>query len=292
MRQRIEKTTERRGDTLIEVMLSISIFAMVSLLTINMMNNGINTAQRTLETEMARNEIDAQAEALRYIHNNYVAERNMDNSQFRDAWNSITAKAMKPSDLVDKESETFKAYFDINNMETCDDAYVKPGGHLDSYNAFIINPRLLIPNNFSNSGKDQTMAINHGDIEYLGVGYRDLLDEMLVYYRNGEDASSKFASPSLYPRIIYSPLQTRDGNKNSGKTTENGALYDGTEIYNKIERAEGIWINVAGNNNNKLDVKRSDYFDFYIRTCWQSAGTNTPSTITTVVRLYNPEVME
>ena len=69
-------------------------------------------------------------------------------------------------------------------------------------------------------------------------------------------------------------------------------MYDGTEIYNKIERAEGIWINVAGNNNNKLDVKRSDYFDFYIRTCWQSAGTNTPSTITTVVRLYNPEVME
>ena len=60
----------KRGDTLIEVMLSISIFAFVAMLTINMMNDGINTAQRTLEAEMARNEIDAQAEALRFIHNN------------------------------------------------------------------------------------------------------------------------------------------------------------------------------------------------------------------------------
>ena len=39
----------RRGDTLIEVMLSISIFAVVALLSVNLMNDGINTAQRTLE---------------------------------------------------------------------------------------------------------------------------------------------------------------------------------------------------------------------------------------------------
>ena len=66
---------EKRGDTLIEVMLSIAIFSLVAIITINMMNDGLNTAQRTLETEMARNEIDAQAEALRFIHNNYVSER-------------------------------------------------------------------------------------------------------------------------------------------------------------------------------------------------------------------------
>ena len=78
----------RRGDTLIEVMLSISIFAVVALLTINLMNGGINTAQRTLEVAMARNEIDAQAEALRFIHHSYVAERQMnsDESSFRYIW--------------------------------------------------------------------------------------------------------------------------------------------------------------------------------------------------------------
>jgi hypothetical protein len=236
---------------------------------------------------MARNEIDGQAEALRYIHNNYVAERNMDNSQFRAAWDMITSKAMKPKDLVDKVSDTTKTYFDINNMSSCSEPY-GIGHHLDNYKAFIVNPRLLIPNNFSNSSKDQLNAVNHGDIEYLGVKYKDLLKQMLVYYRDGESTSSKFVAPSLYPRIIYRSLV----NSTDAGTSEDGALYDGSNIYNEISRVEGIWINVAGNNDKVNSVKRSDYFDFYIRTCWQSPGSMTPSTITTVVRLYNPEVME
>ncbi|MBR3176640.1 prepilin-type N-terminal cleavage/methylation domain-containing protein [Candidatus Saccharibacteria bacterium] len=292
MRQIEKQTSRRRGDTLIEVMLSISIFAMVSLLTINMMNDGINTAQRTLETEMARNEIDGQAEALRYIHNNYVAERNMDKSQFRDAWNKITSKAMKPSELVDKPTD--KIFFDINNMEKCDDAYGE-NGHLANYQAFIINPRLLIPNNLSNNSQDRVKQIvqaNQTNVEYLGVPYANLLDQMLVYYKNDLGISSKFSAPSLYPRIIYRALSTDASEGINGGTSDDGALYDGSNIYNEVSRVEGIWINVAGNNNRINSVKRSDYFDFYIRTCWHSAGTHVPSTITTVVRLYNPEVME
>ena len=63
-------------------------------------------------------------------------------------------------------------------------------------------------------------------------------------------------------------------------------------IYNRLNRAEGIWVNAVGDNNNPSRTRKSNYFDFYIRVCWQSAGTRVPSTITTVVRLYNPEVME
>ncbi len=275
MRQKLEKQSNRRGDTLIEVMLSISIFAMVSLLTINMMNGGINTAQRTLEAEMARNEIDGQADALRYIHNNYVAERNMDNSQFRTAWNTITQKAMRPSQVKDGEDDN--VFFDINNMESCEEPYGS-GNHLESFDAFVINPRLLIPNNFSDEGEHNT------DIKYMGVEYKNLINKMFVYAR---DANNKvFYPPSLYPRIIYKEMDSSATNDELGDRS----LYDYGAIYNDIARAEGIWINAVGNDD--TFSYRSDYFDFYIRTCWHSAGTRVPSTITTVVRLYNPEVME
>ena len=56
------------GDTLIEVMFSVTVFALVIVVSINLMNGGINTAQKTLEVTMTRNEIDAQAEAIRFIH--------------------------------------------------------------------------------------------------------------------------------------------------------------------------------------------------------------------------------
>ena len=296
MRRELEKRNNRRGDTLIEVMLSISIFAMVALLTINMMNDGINTAQRTLEAEMARNEIDGQSEALRFIHNNYVAERNMDKSQFRLAWNRITEKASAASSIKDNEfneEDGTMTFFDINNMESCEEPYT--GGdnsHLSKFGAFIINPRLLIPNNYGGNDVNATTFSSEG-IEYMKVGYKDLLGKMLIYYKErddqGQPLASKFAAPSLYPRIIYKKLE-----KDNGESADKRSLSDMGNIYNEVDRVEGIWINAVGNASEiaSKNAKRSDYYDFYIRTCWHSAGTRVPSTITTVVRLYNPEVME
>lgn len=296
MRSQLKHKTSRRGDTLIEVMLSISIFAMVALITINMMNDGINTAQRTLEAEMARNEIDGQSEALRFIHNNYVAERNMDKSQFRLAWNRITERASLASSIKDNEfnvEDGTTTFFDINNMESCEEAYT--GGdksHLTKFKAFIVNPRLLIPNNYGGGSVNTTTFSSEG-IDYMKVGYEELLGKMLIYHNERDDQgkplASKFATPSLYPRIIYKKLK-----EDNDESADERSLSDMGNIYNEVERAEGIWINAVGNASREtsIDAKRSDYYDFYIRTCWHSAGTRVPSTITTVVRLYNPEVME
>ena len=257
------RQVKRRGDTLIEVMLSISIFAMVALVTINMMNGGINTAQRTLEYEMARNEIDAQAEALRFVHNSYVSElqKAKGKGQFGNIWDTITKRAVKPSTITNGS-------FDINNMDSCDDAY---GGdtqrHLNKYKAFVLNPRLMVPK-LSDS------------FTYLEQGYSDLMKNMVVNY-NASDGIMN--SPSLYPRIVYKKLKEDSGtcqNADCDRLDEGGAL------YNAIGSAEGIWLNAVGNNG--YSVSNSDYFDFYIRTCWHSTGSNAPSTITMVVRLYNP----
>lgn len=270
----------RRGDTLIEVMLSISIFSLVAMITINMMNDGINTAQRTLEAEMARNEIDAQAEGLRFIHNNYVAERQKleSDSQFRAIWNKITARAARPSvtqkDMTDNAGSN--RAFDINEMNSCAEAY-QSNAHLDHYKAFVLNTRLIMPELSTNSG-----------FRYLGYTYDQLIEHTVVYKEPGSSSSKKsFAEPSLYPRIIYTKLNNKDPNieKKRDQLDESG------EIFNEIETAEGIWID-AVSNTDTYSKSGADYYDFYIRTCWQAAGQHVPSTITTVVRLYNPEVME
>lgn len=268
----------RRGDTLIEVMLSISIFALVAMITINMMNDGINTAQRTLEAEMARNEIDAQAEALRFIHNSYVSERQKteSDSQFRKMWKKLTSNAIRPSmtaeDLADKADGKS---FDINDMNSCEEPY-QSQAHLDRYRAFVLNTRLILPELSSN-----------GNFKYLGRSYSALSDSMIVF-RNGVNGN-KLQAPSLYPRIIYSKLKsTAIG---GAANNVDGNLDEGKDIYNDISAAEGIWVNAVSNVDNATKTG-ADYYDFYIRTCWHAAGQRVPSTITTVIRLYNPEVME
>lgn len=274
MRRQVK--TSRRGDTLIEVMLSISIFALVAMITINMMNDGINTAQRTLEAEMARNEIDAQAEALRYIHNNYVAERQKleSESQFRKIWNKLISKASRPGATVAKRAETESGKsFDINDMNSCEEPYAEQA-HLQLYDAFILNTRLIMPELSTES-----------DFKYLGYNYNELTNHMIAY-RNTD--TKKFSAPSLYPRIIFGKL----ANKGTGKkNTEEANLDEGKDIFNDIAVAEGIWID-AVSNIDTYGKTGADYYDFYIRTCWHAAGQRVPSTITTVVRLYNPEVME
>lgn len=270
----------RRGDTLIEVMLSISIFALVAMITINMMNDGINTAQRTLEAEMARNEIDAQAEALRFIHNNYVAERQKleSDSQFRAIWNKITDRAARPSvtkkDISDNAGSNKS--FDINEMNSCSEPY-ETNGHLDFYKAFVLNTRLIMPELSANNS-----------FSYLGYSYKNLIEHTVVYKDSGSSKDKKtFAEPSLYPRIIYKKLNSNDPEIEKKRDH----LDEGGEIFNEIESAEGIWID-AVSNIDSYGKSGADYYDFYIRTCWQAAGQHVPSTLTTVVRLYNPEVME
>lgn len=267
----------KRGDTLIEVMLSISIFAFVAMLTINMMNDGINTAQRTLEAEMARNEIDAQAEALRYIHNNYVSERQKleSESQFRTIWNKITSKAIRPSVTAQEMAETDSGKsFDINDMKSCDEAY-SSNAHLDRFNAFILNTRLIMPE-----------LSTDGRFRYLGKTYDNLADLMIVYRNN--DTNGVFNAPSLYPRLIFKKITPSSAGPTNNADSN---LDEGKDVYNDISRAEGIWIDAVSN----IDIygkTGADYYDFYIRTCWHAVGQRVPSTITTVVRLYNPEVME
>ena len=64
----------RKGDTLVEVMLAMSIFASVMMIGLSLMNNGMSRALGNLQLTMARNAMDSQAEALRFMNAAYISE--------------------------------------------------------------------------------------------------------------------------------------------------------------------------------------------------------------------------
>ncbi len=85
----------QRGDTIIEVLFAVTVFAIVAVGGLAIMNQGISTAQRSLEITLVRQQIDAQAEAIRYIHQSYVATFQKDGPPPAGAaaqWVAMTSK--------------------------------------------------------------------------------------------------------------------------------------------------------------------------------------------------------
>lgn len=267
--QRVDKQKKTiHGDTIIEVVMAFATFAAVAMFTIDTMNRGLNSIQRTLETTMARNAIDSQADALRFIHNNFLSERNFSdsNAQYLKIWNELKKNARNPRDIRSGDALSF----DVNSYSSCEGIYKGDGAlpsQIKQYKAFVVNPRFLIP--------EYDSGVRYGGYEYSAVL------ENAIFGGSSDVERGHMETTSLYPRIIYGANGTT--NTNDTNMREQG-------IFQKALSAQGIWnITVYSNEKNK---DRSEYYDFYIRTCWNAAGMKAPSTITTIVRLYNPEVIE
>lgn len=80
----------RRGDTIIEVLLAITVFSMVAVGAILMMNRGVAMSQRSLEITLVRQQIDAQAELLRYVH-----DQARQGVGYQSLWQSIVSGSLK-----------------------------------------------------------------------------------------------------------------------------------------------------------------------------------------------------
>jgi type II secretory pathway pseudopilin PulG len=70
---RLVRSSYQQGDTIVEVLFAVAVFAMVAVGCLSIMNQGTATAQRSLEITLVRQQINAQAEAIRYINQAYVA---------------------------------------------------------------------------------------------------------------------------------------------------------------------------------------------------------------------------
>ena len=67
-----KKPGTERGDTLIEVLFAVTVFSFIVVAALNLMNQGVAASQRSLEITTVRQQMDGQAEVLRFLHESYV----------------------------------------------------------------------------------------------------------------------------------------------------------------------------------------------------------------------------
>ena len=243
---------KKRGDTLIEVAISIGIFGLVIISTVLLMNSTTNISQQSIEETLSQSEINTQAEALRFVHDAYASEKNLaaDSQRYVKLWKKLIGP-----DAVNKPAD-IPSYTDI---KTCEDPINEIRDK--KLKAFIINPRLL----------DAPSVSTSSDLSKIFINYT-------------EANKNIFASPTVYPQLLYSQ-------SNNDELVEDLSATDNTSLY----RAEGIWIMAAcGDHEENCDSTKSgtppSFYDFYIRACWTRQGNDLPTTTSTSVRLYNPDV--
>lgn len=256
----------RRGDTLIEVMFAVGFFALVAIISVAAMNSGVNNAERDLELVTARNELNAQAEALRFIHSSYISEMTLPTcsavpagekcQQYKDLWETIITNAVTPYDAEQN------GLLNVANFGSCSAIYDVPAGAatspLQNVKAFVLNTRKLT-----------------GDIDqsYISIKRRASLPAI------------PFRPTELSSRLIFN---------NGSASTSDDQLTDGTDssgtgtaykLFDQVSAVEGIWDFVVKD----VSSPNPKYYDFYIQTCWYGPRASNPTVLDTVIRLYNPE---
>ena len=233
--------TSKRGDTMIEVLFAIAVFALVSVISIVLMNSGVSTIEATLELSMARNEIDSQSEAIRYIHNAYLSEREFTagNQTYANLWKRIKEKTNDSSDAI----------LDL----TVEDCAIR-------YNSANASQSIF--------GR-KTIIFNTRNIDKLHPNNTII---------SANESPGKFAATELNPRIIYG-----SSSSNTDTTLR--------ETYTNLQSAQGIWV-IPVKSGTVSSAGQPEFYDFHIYTCWFAPGRGVPTTIGTIMRLYNPELIE
>lgn len=293
----------KRGDTLIEVMLSVGIFGLASIGAISLMNRGLTTAQNSLEITMARQEIDTQAEALRFIHDAYLTEPIPDDTadedldcnnnvdSYRTLWKCIVRQAYEsdptngPAKLLSEDSNFYTR--EVTPGQTCNDLFTTAssgGAFAIPSQSFIINPRLL--SNYSITTTSDGVTKNVPDFTGTLVTQSSIDPD-------------RFRLSGTYPRLIYGPSLTSDSEEEINRRTgQQSTLSDYVSGYkNKyLKNAEGIWITAIESSstltcsNEEVGTKpRPDFYDFKIQTCWDAPGGSSASVISSTIRLFNPD---
>lgn len=286
----VQNSPSKRGDTLIEVMFAIAVFSMVAVISISMMNSGVASGERSLELVTARNELNGQAEALRYIHSSYVSELTLPScdelsdaelqkggkcQQFAKLWREITSddNVMAPRGYEGSASFSLPEGTTGSCADYYDDADGASTSVLAQNHAFVLNGRKI--------GEDQLIE--------LGDDTKTQSIEMAknVYISSKDSGSAGvFRAPTLGARLIYTQDEASDESQSSAEQLSS------SQKYNYLKYAEGIWIVAVGGWYDEIGaIGRSgyDFYDFYIQSCWFGSNSKSPSTIDSVIRLYNPE---
>lgn len=87
------------GDTLIEVIFAITVFSFIVVTAMSLMNQGVAAAQRSLEITIVRQQMDGQAEVLRFLHESYVEA--YQSGQSFDLADGVSTPAEEYSRIID-----------------------------------------------------------------------------------------------------------------------------------------------------------------------------------------------
>ena len=247
----------KKGDSLIEVILANTVFGFLAVAVVAIMNHGLQYSQNTLELTMARNEMDAQAESLRFLHDAYSSEKKNANSVYADIWDAIANKAYSPKELQEKYPSFYENF--TRSDITCANMYdfSNEGAGVITQNSFVLNTHSLDTSSVSDSALYNTLN----------------------------------ESP-IYPRLIYGA-----GSSEALSDTYYDASVGGIVRHynNNLYSAEGLWVTAVRStigqqctNNDGEKVFHPDYYDFYIRSCWDNLSKNVDNTMATTIRLSNP----
>lgn len=110
-----------RGDTIIEVVFAVVVFSFVAISSLTIMNKGVAAGEKALEITLVRQQVNAQAEALRYIHEARVVTPE---SELAKTWDELLSVYGQ-----EKASE-----YGVSGGDC-----MLPGG--STYNPFVLNAR-------------------------------------------------------------------------------------------------------------------------------------------------------
>ena len=202
--------SRQTGDTLIEVLFAITTFSLVVVTSLAIMNQGTAASMRSLQITLVRQEIDSQAETLRFLSSAYV---------------SAYYPGYAPN-LADASTSPAEEYYRVLNSVTAS-SVSKFGGE---------DPKTC-------------PTAPNGSL---------ILNTRLARY------------------VAYNPA-TMVGADAFSEVTYNAD--------DSINRSGGIWVEAA---KSAAAPGVPGYVDFHIRACWSATGSNMPTNLGTIVRLYEP----
>lgn len=205
----------KAGDTLIEVLFATAIFSAVAIGAIVIMNQGISSAQTSLEISLVRNQIDTQSQLLHQMNDAKLTSLGRGSSVFAQRWNRIISGDDSGTKLV--VDTAAQDYNSISTIEDCEPDSLPPL-------AFFIDPK---------TGEVVT-------------------------------GNANFEAP-----VTFAQIRIGDG------------------ISTKSQM---VWVEVVRSSNPSPGavLKNTISYDFHIRACWQSPGSDSLMKIGTIVRMYAP----
>lgn len=200
---RVTSSTSR-GDTIVEVMFAIAVFALLAVGCLAIMNRGIQTIMRSLEMTQVRQSMNDQAELLRYVQQDSLFQESH-NMNDTGVWASIVSRTSTSLESTG------------SNQTACADSAA-----IASRRPFVL---------------------------YLDRENNLQLDTTADKFTYGGRSNAPFPGLSI-------------------------------DTSGNLATTNGIWVEAVS------PVASSNFVDFYIRACWDAPGSDVPTTLSTVVRLY------